>query len=87
MYYSTCIPMTYSTPNSFSIINNISTLVNTSNSNAVFFKQACHANTCAGKNEQDHEQFIYFNTHVSKILKYICKQQGITLNLQIVVFS
>ena len=37
----------------FSTINNLSTLVNNSNFTAVFFKQACHANPGADKNEQD----------------------------------
>ena len=37
----------------FSTINNISILVNNSNYTPVFFKQACHANPGAYKNEPD----------------------------------
>ena len=36
--------VTYYASNAFSTINNISILVNNSNSASVFFKQACHAN-------------------------------------------
>ena len=46
--------MIYSTSNSFSIINSISLSVNNSNFTSVLFKQACHANPGADKNEQDH---------------------------------
>ena len=42
----------------FSTINNISKLVDNSNSISVFFKHACHANPGADKNEQD--QFHIF---------------------------
>ena len=42
--------MTYSTSNSFSTINNISTLVNNSSFTSVFFKDAYHANPGADRN-------------------------------------
>ena len=45
--------MAHSAPNSFSTISNISISVNNSNSNPVFFKQVCHANSGEDKNERD----------------------------------
>ena len=56
----------------FSTINNVSLLVNNSNSTSVFLKQAFHTNP--GADKKNRIKVIYFNTFVSKVFKYISKR-------------
>ena len=64
--------MIYSSPDSFSTINDILILVNNSNCVSAFYKHACHTNSGSNK-KMSRIKFIYFNTFIPKVFKYMCK--------------